>query len=102
MRRIVIGLAASALGIVALTGTADASPRGGHGRAAHGHASYHGNGHRFSGGYYYRGRDQHHWTRTVWDPVCHRYQYWDPDLNVWYYWAPAYDCYYPITYTPAP
>ncbi len=102
MRRIVIGLAASALGIVALAGTADASSHGGHRPAAHSHSYYRDHGQRFRGGYLYRGRDHHHWTRTVWDPVCRRYQYWDPSLSVWYYWYPADNCYYPVSYTPCP
>ena len=98
MRRIMIGLAASALGIVALTGTADASPRGGHRSGGHAHAYSRGHGHRFSGGHFYRGRNHHFWTRTVWDPVCHRYQYWDPYYSAWYYWSAANNCYYPTTY----
>ncbi len=100
MRRILIGLAAGALcvvGLVGMTGTADARDFHGHG----GHPAYHGgHGHRFGGGYYYGRGDHPVWGRRSWDAHYRRWQYWDPNLQVWYYWSPAAQCYYPITYCP--
>ncbi len=51
---------------------------------------------RFNRGYYYVGRDHHHWTRRVWDPVYRRYNYWDPYVRVYYYWDEPRGCYYPV------
>src|SRR5215471_16063899 len=97
MRRIILSVAACALGLV-LTGTASASPspRGhGHGYVRHG---YHGHGVRFSGGYYYTARAHPVWGRRVWDAHYRRYQYFDTYRNCWYYWAAVQQCYYPVGY----
>jgi hypothetical protein len=59
--------------------------------------SYRSHGVRFAGGYYYAGRNHHHWGETVWSPVYNRTIYWDPSLLVWYYWDDATGCYYPVS-----
>jgi hypothetical protein len=102
MRKIFLGLATGVLGLV-LTGPADA--HSGHDRHGHGHghrvgAYYRSHGVRFRGGYYYKGREHHHWARRVWSPECHRYHYWDPSLNCYYYWYAPGNCYYPVSYCP--
>src|SRR5947209_5577453 len=51
---------------------------------------------RFSGGYYYRGYDHHHWSSRVWDAHYGRYHYYDPYVRIYYYWAPERGCYYPV------
>jgi hypothetical protein len=104
MKKILVGLAATLTGL-GLAGNADASPPHEHGGARHGHVvhvgAYHEvHGRHFRGGWYYSGRDHHHWTRTVWDSHWHRYHYWDPGLNCWYYWYAPGNCYYPVGYCP--
>ena len=107
MRRFLLSVAACALGL-GLPGTAEA-----HGRR-HYTERYHSREHRvrfsserhyyrehairFGGGYYYRGRDHHHWTRRVWDSRYERYHYYDPGLDCYYYWHPVRCCYYPVSY----
>jgi hypothetical protein len=100
MRRILIGLAAGALCVVGLAGSANA--REFHYRGhAHGHpAHFRGHGHRFSGGVYYSRHAHPVWGRRAWDAHYRRWQYWDPNLSVWYYWNPTAGCYYPTTYCP--
>jgi hypothetical protein len=103
MRKIALTIAAGVLGL-SLAGSADAAPA--HRGPAHAprHAParvYHqSHGVRFSGGYYYRGYNHHHWSRRVWDPVHCRYQYWDPYYNCYYFWYAPANCYYPITFCP--
>ena len=59
-------------------------------------ASYYSDyGTRFSGGYYYRGQDHHHWDYRVWNTRYNRYQYYDPTLRCYYYWNPVAVAYYP-------
>jgi hypothetical protein len=102
-----IGAAAAVLGVVGLAATpasADAKEHG-HGRGRyhheeHRHAYYREHGVHFSGGWYFRGRDHHHWERRVWNQRCHRWEYWEPDLCVWYFWSPGDCCFYPVTYSP--
>ncbi len=96
MSRVLLGLSACVLGLM-LAGEASAAPSGPHGRS-HGsvrRSSHVRHGVRFSGGYYYPGRAQRHWSRRVWSPVYHRYQYLDPTLRVWYYYDDARVGYYP-------
>ena len=94
-------LAASALFLgLTLTAPANAHESGHHG-GGHGGVSkpyYHDHGVHFSGGYYYRGIDHHHWKRRVWDTHYCRWQYYDTDCGCYYYWDAARDCYYPIGY----
>jgi hypothetical protein len=108
MKKLLFGLAAVALlGLGTMTGTADAAPSHGHRGGYHGgyHGGYRGAyythyGVRFSGGYYFRGYDHHHWGRRVWDPVHCRWNYWEPNLQVYYYWYAPGSCYYPVSYCP--
>jgi hypothetical protein len=99
MRRVLLGLAACALGL-ALSGSAEA--HGGHRAPAphHGPAYHHGHGVRFGGGYYYPGRNHPHWSYRVWDTRYHRYNYYDPSLRCFYYWYAPGACWYPVTYCP--
>jgi hypothetical protein len=99
MNRLFLAIAASVLGLALLGGTAQARGRHGHhGRAPAARPYYRAHGTAFRGGYYYAGRNHHHWTKRVWSPQYHRFHYWDASLNCWYYWSPAQACYYPITY----
>jgi hypothetical protein len=99
MRKLFLTVAAGVLGL-ALTGTAEARPGHEHFRPTRERA-YHGeHGVRFKGGYYYAGREHHHWTRTVWDAPHHRYIYWDPYVQCYYYWYQPGNCYYPVSYCP--
>jgi hypothetical protein len=97
MRRVLLFLAVGVL-CLGLTGAASASPARHHAPAHRGY--YHNHASHFSGGWYYRGRDHHHWSRTVWDARYHRYNYYDPGLQSYFYWSPAANCYYPVTYCP--
>jgi hypothetical protein len=99
MRRMLLGVAACALGL-ALAGSAEA-----HG-APWAPAPYAGpaynrvHGVRFSGGYYYPGRRHPHWAYRAWDARHHRYNYYDPYLRCYYYWYAPGGCWYPVTYCP--
>ena len=99
LKKVLFGLAIGAAGLC-LASTAQAgAPAVVKKVAAHpGRPYYRTHGVRFSGGYYYRGHDHHHWGQRVWSPVYRRYHYWDPYLRVYFYWCPQRDCYYPITY----
>jgi hypothetical protein len=106
MRRVLLGLAACALGL-GLSGTAQARE---HGRPARGHEVrvvrhearpyYRDHGHAFRGGYYYAGHQHPHWGYKVWDARYNRYNYWDADLHCFYYWYAPGSCWYPVTYCP--
>jgi hypothetical protein len=85
-----LGAAALVLGL-AFTGTATAGYHGNHGRPYYATA-----GVKFSGGYYYRGFDHHHWGGRVWNARYGRYHYWDPYLRCYYYWAPGPGCFFPV------
>jgi len=93
MRRILLTVAACALGLT-MTSTAEAHPP----RHAPAHVYYRDHGVRFSGGYYFVGRQHHHWSYKVWDARCHCYHYYDPDLRCFYYWNTGRGCYYPVGY----
>lgn len=101
MRSLLTGLAA-AVTCFALTGSAPAHEREPHSHRPRGDARlYHRDrGVRFDHGYYYRGRDHHHWSARIWSPTYRRYHYWDPSLRCYYYWCPEHRCYYPIDYRP--
>jgi hypothetical protein len=51
---------------------------------------------RFAHGWYYPGRDHHHWERRVWDAGYRRWHYYDTGLRCWFYWHPVRHCYYPV------
>ncbi|MCI0461355.1 MAG: hypothetical protein L0Z62_30775 [Gemmataceae bacterium] len=110
MRKVLLTALAGILGLF-LVGTAEAHDgyrggnRGGYrqnyhrdsGRRVYRGTSYHLDfGVRFNRGYYYAGRDHHHWTRRVWDAGHRRYHYWDPYVRVYYYWDGPRGCYYPV------
>jgi hypothetical protein len=100
MQRVLLGVFACVLGL-ALAGATQAHEQH-HPHpvvVAHGGPAYYAqHGVHFHGGYYYPGHDHCHWTRRVWDPVCHRYNYFDPSLNCYYYWNPTLNGYYPVGY----
>jgi hypothetical protein len=105
MKRILFGVAVALAGLT-LTSNVEASGHPGHPVISHARRPvvvrpyFEGHARHFSGGYYYAGREHHHWTRTVWDSHYHRYQYWDPGLNCWFYWYAPGNCYYPVSYCP--
>lgn len=99
MQRILFGVCACVLGL-GLTGAAQAREPHHHPGPAPivrgGSPYYAQHGVRFNGGYYYPGRDHHHWERRVWDAGNRRYNYYDPSLRCYYYWSPVKRCYYPV------
>ncbi len=97
MNKLLLAASALLLGMT-VTGSANAYDSH-HGGPVHGHvgAAYHpDHGVHFAGGYFYRGHDNHHWDRTVWDAHYGRYQYYDTGYQCWYYWDAGRDCYYPV------
>jgi hypothetical protein len=56
---------------------------------------YRDHGVKYSGGYYFAGRDHDHWGHRVWDARHHRWQYWEPNLRVYYYYDGVRGGYYP-------
>jgi hypothetical protein len=50
---------------------------------------------KFSGGYYFAGRDHHHWGHRTWDARRRCYTYWEPSLQVYFYYDVARAGYYP-------
>jgi hypothetical protein len=99
MRKIVLSLAAGVASL-ALTSAPASAHEPHRGREPAVRSYYREHGHAFKGGYYYVGRDHHHWTRRVWDPVHCRYNYWDPSVCCYYYWYAPANCYYPVSYCP--
>jgi hypothetical protein len=101
MRRILLGVSACVLGL-ALAGAAEAHGPNHRGPAprAPARAYYRDHARHFGHGYYYAGRDHHHWSRRVWSPRFGRWEYFDPGLSCWYYWYAPAACYYPVTYCP--
>jgi hypothetical protein len=55
-------------------------------------------GKQFSGGYYYPGRDHHHWSYWGYSSRYRCTCYWCPDTRCYYYWCPSASCYYPVSY----
>jgi hypothetical protein len=90
--------AALALGLT-LTGTVSAAPIAHYEHHFTGHhleaPYYRIHGHPYDHGYYFPGRDHHHWAYRVWDSRWNRYQYWDSNLRVFYYYNPTLNGYYP-------
>jgi hypothetical protein len=84
--------------------------RGGHHHSSHhsmhGHNNHH-NGHgkayhlthgtKFSKGYYYRGRNHHHWSHRRYWSKYHCNTYFCPSTRGWYYWCRSRDCYLPVS-----
>jgi hypothetical protein len=50
----------------------------------------------FRGGYYFAGRDHHHWAYRTWDATYRCYQFYDADLRAFFYWCPERLGYYPV------
>jgi hypothetical protein len=59
---------------------------------------HHRHGHRFSHGYYFEGRNYHHWAYSRYFKEYGCTCYWEPELNCWYYWCAPRHCYYPVSY----
>jgi hypothetical protein len=100
MKRFILSVAAVAMSL-ALVGAADAAPKGSsRGGTMHsGSRSYHEeHGTKFKGGYFYKGRDHHHWTYRYWWGRYGCYTYYCPSTSCWYYWYPQDNCYYPCSY----
>jgi hypothetical protein len=103
MRRFLLSAAVVGLSL-ALGGTAKAGDRG------HSHGSFKGSfssssyhvkfGTKFSGGYYYKGRDHNHWSRRSWDDRYGCYRFYCPYTYCYYYWCEPDGCYYPWDYCP--
>jgi hypothetical protein len=95
LKNLFLGAAlALGLGLATTSEASAAGPHGGH----HGPARpyYQSAGHKFAGGYYYRGYNHPHWGPRVWNARYGRYHYWDPYLKCYYYWSPAQACYFPV------
>ena len=58
-------------------------------------------GKKFSGGYYYSGRNHSHWSYCYYDRRYSCYLYWDPCVSGYYYWCAPQTCYYPVSYCPS-
>jgi hypothetical protein len=113
-------LRVGAVGLVslALASTAIAGPGGSHssqGTPKNGGGSYHpmnqgsgvhpnknfyamNHGKPFSHGFFYPGKEHHHWTYYCWWDKYHCNCYWCPYTCCWYYWCPSAVCYYPVSY----
>ena len=96
-----VALAATALTSVP---AANGAERRGESRGEHrdrhsgSYSNYHTRfGTKFSHGYYYSGRDHHHWTyRYFWSQYgcdC----YWCPSTSCWYYWCEPRNAYLPVS-----
>jgi hypothetical protein len=102
MKRFLLGGLAAGVAALGLAGPAGAHDewRRDRDRPHGGRAYYLDHAVRFGHGFYYPGRDHHHWTRRVWDPILHRILYWDPSLHAYFYWSAPDRCFYPATYCP--
>src|SRR4051794_7094896 len=106
MRRLLLGVAGCALGLV-MTGAAGAhdypgprpGPYGGHRPRPYpsrGTAYYADYGVRFGGGYYYPRGHHPRWEGRYWDTRYGRYEYWDPYRRCYYYWHPVRCVFVPV------
>jgi hypothetical protein len=57
-------------------------------------------GTKFKGGYYFKGKENFHWSSRCWDRHYGCYTYYCPYTYCYYYWCEPDYCYYPITYCP--
>ncbi len=110
MRRFLLSVVAVGLSL-ALAATAEAGPKGGSKGSSKGVSNSHqsGGSHNYhvtngnklkSGGFYYKGKDHHHWSYQCWDKRYGCNCYWDGGLGCYYYWCQPDDCYYPVDYCP--
>jgi hypothetical protein len=98
MRRFLLSAAALVIGL-ALVGSAEAAPKSGSEGNSHGSRSYRmTQGTKFKGGYFYKGKDHHHWTYRYWWHKYGCYTYYCPGRCCWYYWYQPDNCYYPCSY----
>ena len=96
MRRFILSVAAVAV-VLALAATAEAGQKGGAPKG--GSRSYHEeHGTKFKDGYFYKGKDHHHWTYRYWWGKYGCYTYYCPSTSCWYYWYQPGNCYYPCSY----
>ncbi len=108
MKSFVLSMAALALTTSVVLAGPNKGSGGSHGSSSGGYHLTHGK--EFSGGYFYSGRDHHHWTYWGYSQRYHCNCYWCPDTRCYYYWCPSASCYYPVSYyesappapTPAP
>jgi hypothetical protein len=54
-------------------------------------------GKKFSKGYYYRGRNHHHWSHRHYNRGHRCNFYYCPSVGGWYYWCRARDSYLPVS-----
>jgi hypothetical protein len=103
MRRFLLSVAAVVVSL-ALVATAEAGPKGngsGSGvrsQPSHSRPYHEEHGTKFKGGYFYKGKDHHHWTYRYWWGKYGCYTYYCPSTSCWYYWYPQDNCYYPCSY----
>jgi hypothetical protein len=57
-------------------------------------------GTKFDHGYFYKGKNHHHWGLIRFDVRYGCNCYWDPCLLIWFYWCERDVCYYPVSYCP--
>jgi hypothetical protein len=57
---------------------------------------YRTHGVRYAGGYYFAGRNHHHWSESQFSSTYNTTVYKDPGLNVWYCWNEKDGGYYPV------
>jgi hypothetical protein len=55
-------------------------------------------GRRFSGGWYFEGRNDDHFAYRMWDDGRGRYHYYDSDLRSFFFWHEGHGRYYPIDF----
>jgi hypothetical protein len=58
------------------------------------------NAKKFANGYYYGGRNHHHWGSSRFDARYGCELYWDDGLSGWFYYCCRDDRYYPVDYCP--
>jgi hypothetical protein len=51
-------------------------------------------------GWYYPGREHHHWSHIAYFPAYCTYLYYEPFLRKYYYWNRPHNAYYPVDYAP--
>lgn len=55
------------------------------------------NGVKFTGGYFYKGRDHRQWSQRCFSRKWNCWCWFCPSARVWYYWYAPGACYYPIS-----
>ena len=57
-------------------------------------------GHKFTHGFYFKGKLHHHWTKKVFFAKLGCYCHWCPNTRGYYYWCAPHGRYYPVSYCP--